>query len=192
MSYHLIFTASTVYTDDLITILKSMGIGCHILDKFAAALFYADDMAIMAPSLKGLQKLLDACHDFCLEWDIRLNAKKTKNMVFGKGSVPSHKLELDDSQIEWVDKWAYLGVTLLSSPTFGCCVKETVRKFYGALNSILRVEGRSDDMVMLRLMEAHCIPILSYTFETEMSDGNCAWLIILYTENSLAMTTVKA
>ena len=41
---------------------------------FAAALFYADDMAIISPSVKGLQQLLDLC----------LNAKKSKNMYFGK------------------------------------------------------------------------------------------------------------
>ena len=86
-------------------------------------------------------------------------------MFFGKGSEPTYKLELDNSRIDWVDKWVYLGVTLLSGPSFGCCIKETVSKFYGALNSILRIDGRSDDMVMLRLLEAHCIPILSYAIE---------------------------
>ena len=29
-------------------------------------------------------------------------------------------------------------------------------------HSILRVEGGSDDMVLLRLTEAHCVPILTY------------------------------
>ena len=35
----------------------------------------------------------------------------------------------------------------------------------GAPNSILRVDGRSDDLVMLRLIESHCISILSYAVE---------------------------
>ena len=39
---------------------------------------------------------------------------------------------------------------------------------YRFLNSILRVEGRSDDMVLLGLIEAHCVPIL--TFSIEMTD----------------------
>ena len=59
----------------------------------------------------------------------------------------------------------YLGVTLVSGTTFGCSVKDTVAKFYRSLNSIIRIEGRSDDMVMLRLLEAHCIPILTYAIE---------------------------
>ena len=48
---------------------------------------------------------------------------------------------------------------------FGCCIKETVAKYYRALNSILRADGRSNDMTMLRLIEAQCIPILSYGIE---------------------------
>ena len=42
---------------------------------------------------------------------------------------------------------------------------ERVKSFYRSLNSILRVEGRSDDMVLLCLIEAHCVPILTYAIE---------------------------
>ena len=49
---------------------------------------------------------------------------------------------------------------------FDCCMKETLRKFYASLNSIIRVDGRSDNMVMLRLLEAHSLPILTYAIET--------------------------
>ena len=31
--------------------------------------------------------------------------------------------------------------------------------------SILRVDGQSDDMIMLRLIESHCVPVLSYAIE---------------------------
>ena len=45
-------------------------------------------------------------------------------------------------------------------------MKETVKKLYRSLNAILRVEGRSDDMTLLQLLEAHCVPILTYAIET--------------------------
>ena len=32
-------------------------------------------------------------------------------------------------------------------------------------NAILRIDGRSNDIVMMRLIESHCIPILSYAIE---------------------------
>ena len=90
---------------------------------------YADDVAILAPSLKGLQKLLVICESFCVEWDIKLNARKTKNMSFGKGPPPAFKLSLTGSQIEWVMRWKYLGVTLVHGPRFGCCMEETWRDY---------------------------------------------------------------
>ena len=58
-----------IYVDGLISILQSLGIGCYIKNVFAAAIFYADDMAVLSPSIKGLQRLLDVCAEYCKDWD---------------------------------------------------------------------------------------------------------------------------
>ena len=155
-----------LYVDDLIHLLRKSGIGCHIAHIFAAAIFYADDMCILSPSLKGLQTLLNICSSYCIEWDIGLNAKKSKNMHFGKQKQFSFHPTLNGVAVEWVNEWRYLGVTLRAGPRFGCAVKERVKSFYRCLNSILRVEGRSDDMILLQLLETHCVPILTYAIET--------------------------
>ncbi len=110
--------------EELLTKLEALGIGCYIRQKFAAALFYADDMAILAPSLKGLQRLLDCCSEFCIEWDIGLNPKKTKNIYFGKRVATVQKLSLNGMQIDWVNEWVYLGVTVLSNKKFSCSMTE--------------------------------------------------------------------
>lgn len=154
-----------IYVDDLIVKLKHLNVGCHILGMFAAALFYADDMAILSPSIKGLQTLLDVCGNYCSEWDICLNAKKSKNMYFGKKCSLLHKVSLDGKFIDWVDSWVYLGVSLVSGKRFGCSVSNRIRKFYKCANAIFRVEGRSDDLTMLRLIESHCVPLLTYAIE---------------------------
>ena len=154
-----------IYVDGLVCILKSSGIGCHVRNLFAAALLYADDICILSPSLKGLQRMLDICSSYCVQWDICLNPQKTKNMFFGKTTQIKFRTTLDGSPIEFFPEWKYLGVVLKSGPRFGCSVSERVKSFYRSLNSILRVEGRSDDMVLLRLIEAHCVPILSYAVE---------------------------
>ena len=86
----------SIYVDGLINILKSSGAGCHYNLSFAAALLYADDMAVIAPSLKGLQRLLDLCNDYCIKWDIRLNAKKNqKSLLWLQNSAPAY------SQAKW-------------------------------------------------------------------------------------------
>ena len=123
-------------------------------------------MCVLASSLRGLQKLLDLCSAYCIEWDICLNVKKTKNLYFGKKLSFNFKPVLNDTPIEWVKEWKYLGVTLKSGPRFNCSITERVKAFYRSLNSILRIEGHSEDMIMLQLIETNCIPILTYAIET--------------------------
>ena len=154
-----------IYVDDLLSRLQSSGKGCHFHQVFAAALFYADDMAIMSPSLKGLQHLLNVCGEYCAEWDICLNAKKSRNLYFGKRTTIPYLITLHDKPVEWANEWSYLGVKLRSGKHFDCSITERVRKFYRCSNAIFRIDGKSSDMVMLRLIETHCIPLLTYAIE---------------------------
>ena len=107
-----------IYVDGLISILQSLGIGCYIKNVFAAAIFYADDMAVLSPSIKGLQRLLDVCAEYCKDWDIKLNSKKTKNIFFGKGATPNFQLEMNGNSIPWETNCVYLGVMLKSAAKF--------------------------------------------------------------------------
>ena len=154
-----------IYVDELLIKLKKSGKGCHYLGKFAGALFYADDMAIVSPSLRGLKTLLRICEDYCSEWDICLNAKKSKSLYFGKRIEVIHSIELNGKAVDWVDQWVYLGVTLKSAKTFDCSIKERLKKFFRCANAIFRIDGKSNDTVMLRLVESHCVPLLTYAIE---------------------------
>ena len=92
------------------------------------------------------------------------NAKKSKNMFFGKTChLPA--LSLDGKVIEWVQSWKYLGVTLVSHKNFNCSIDEKVKSFYRCANAILRIDGRSNETVMLQLLETHCVSILTYATE---------------------------
>ena len=155
----------SIYVDDLIRRLTLLGKGCYVSGLFAAALFYADDMAIIAPSIKGLQALLDECVAYCCEWDICLNVKKTKCLYFGKKCEYLHNLTINGKNIDWVTEWSYLGVMLKSGISFNCSVSERIKKFYRCANSIFRIDGYSDELVMLQLAESHCIPLLTYAVE---------------------------
>ena len=75
-------------------------------------------------------------------------------VLFGQCTV------VQDSQ-----EFGHKGVTLKSSKVFNCSIREQVKKFYRSANGIFRIEGRSNDTVMLRLMESHCVPILTYGIE---------------------------
>ena len=110
-------------------------------------------MCVISPSIKGLRMLLQLCESYCIDWDIGLNAKKSRYLYFGKRTTITHKLMLNGNKVEWADEWPYLGVTLKSAKVFNCPVTDRIKKFYRCTNSILRIDGRSNDMVMLRLIE---------------------------------------
>ena len=139
---------------------------CYFCGVFAAALFYADDMAILSPTLKWLTSLLLQYEQYCEEWDICLNAKKSRCLYIGKQTNITYEVMLNGKKVEWAEEWPYLGVVLKSGKTFNCSVTERVKKFYRSVNAILRIDGYSNDLVMLRLIETHCIPILTYAIET--------------------------
>ena len=72
---------------------------------------------------------------------------------------------LNGRRIDWADEWVYLGVTLRSNNIFDCNVSDRIKKYYRCVNSILRIDGHSNDMVMLQLLETHCVPVLTYAVE---------------------------
>ena len=74
-----------VYVDDLILEIKKRGVGCTVGKLFAGILIYADDIALLSPSMAALQVMLDICTKYGLEWDICFNASKTKALVIGPG-----------------------------------------------------------------------------------------------------------
>ena len=94
-------------------------------------------------------------------------------MYFGKECSNLFVPCLNGRPLEWVKSWSYLGVNLVSGKRFGCTAVERIKKFYRCANAIFRIEGRSDDLTMLRLVEAHCVPILSYGMEiVHISDSS--------------------
>ena len=173
-----------LYVDDLVEILSSMGIGCHLKDMFLSILLYADDIALIAPCLKELKRLLSATEHYCKSWDILLNAKKSKNMAFGKKKSLA-SLQMDGKDIDWVDSWTYLGVCLKAHRKFDCCIDEKVKSFYRCANGILRIEGRSNETVMLQLLDTHCLSILTYAIEVISVANRDEWRRLRVAYNSI-------
>ena len=74
-------------------------------------------------------------------------------------------INLNGNAIEVVTEWVYLGVTLRSDKVFNCSVTDRIKKFYRCANAIFRIDGHSNDTVMLHLIETHCVPLLTYGIE---------------------------
>ena len=122
----------SIYINDLIKILKRMGIGCHLINYFIACLLFADDMSLIAPTREALQRLLDVCASYCFQFCLKFNIGKTKIMVFGRLSRSVSSLErisINGELIEYVEKCKYLGNYLVSHDHFKISVQEDLRGF---------------------------------------------------------------
>ncbi len=50
--------------------------------EYYGCLSYKDDFVLLCPSVKGLQRMVDLCSEFGLEFSVTYNSKKTKCMKF--------------------------------------------------------------------------------------------------------------
>ncbi len=70
--------------------------GVKVGDSLVRLLLYADDLALMADKAVQLQQLLNALHQFCVEYQLEVNVDKTEIVVFGKKAyctlAPADKL----------------------------------------------------------------------------------------------------
>ena len=71
-----------VYLDELLHRLQLNDIGCHIGTIFTGALCYADDLLLLCPTIRGLQKMITLCSEFATEYDVIFNPSKTACMAF--------------------------------------------------------------------------------------------------------------
>jgi hypothetical protein len=66
-----------VYIDELICKLQYSGIGCHVNNNYVGALGYADDITLLCPTIRGLNKMLHICEQFANDFKITFNSTKT-------------------------------------------------------------------------------------------------------------------
>ena len=67
----------TIYIDQLLLRLKKSVIGCHIQGKYMGIFGYADDVILLSPLIRGLNKMLSVCEEFSKEYFIKFNGNKS-------------------------------------------------------------------------------------------------------------------
>ena len=63
----------TVYIDELLILLKQLGIGFHWKHHFVGAVCYTDDLVLLAPSQAALRLMLRLCEQFADSHGLRFN-----------------------------------------------------------------------------------------------------------------------
>ena len=95
--------------DALFDRLKRNAIGCHVGPVNAGAFGYADDVALVAPSLYSLRCMIATCEEFAIEYQIDFNPTKSKLICFNANIDHTPHLILNGQPVSVVLKDKHLG-----------------------------------------------------------------------------------
>ena len=75
---------------------------------------YADDIAIIAPSKKGIDVMIKVCEEFAVDRDMNFNGKRSTFMIFkGRHCVKARdNITIGGVNLQNVDETVYLGFKL--------------------------------------------------------------------------------
>ena len=128
---------------------------------------FADDLALVAPSITHLCKMMEICHGELAELDMKLNVNKTQCIGFGKTfSKAQQHFYVNDISIHWLNTVTYLGVSLKSGNNLQIDSKNRRTKFYQSFNSIFSKASKSSETVLQSLLKSYCLPRLYYGLES--------------------------
>ena len=129
-------------------------------------LLYADDTILLAETPDGLQKQLNIFSKYCNLWRLKVNAEKTKVMIFGSRKN-QYVYTFNGNVIEIVEHFRYLGVYFARNGSFSFNIKQQHLKATKAMYSLLQ-KCKSNNLPIdcqFELFDKIIMPILLYGSE---------------------------
>ena len=99
--------------DNLICDIIEERVGCYIGNTCSCIFIYADDVILLVPTRKSMQRLLDKCQEFGEVYGLSYNPDKCEAIVFGE--FLNIQLNLCDKALKIVDKAKHLGHILCNT-----------------------------------------------------------------------------
>ena len=146
-----------VYIDELLTRINESGLGCHIGHLSYAGAGYADDVGLLTPSTRALQKLLHICEKFGHEYNVIFNAKKTVCMRIGSnGEPPTRVIKLNDTAVVWRTRIKHLGNILTPDLSDKCDIEYKKGVFVSQVNTMNNRMSAVSANVKGQLLQTYC------------------------------------
>lgn len=131
-------------------------------------LLYADDTILLAEGEGELQAALNGMNHYCNTWKLKINAAKSKIVVFSRGKIKKIPVfKLGEDRIEVVTQYSYLGVMFNYNNRFHEAVQKQYNQASRAMFSLIskiRKFGLPVD-VSLDLFDKLITPIVLYGSE---------------------------
>ena len=161
-----------LYIDGMHRFLMSLGLsdvpvlssGLQVPD-----LAYADDVALMASSPQGLQRLIDLVSEFCAPMGMIVSVPKTKVLVFNVAFPGPLQWTCGGQQLEIVAEFKYLGITFNAVHGMAVTFPGLKKKMFAAWALLKRQYGRLQCLasvgLMFKVYEACVPPSAAYACE---------------------------
>ena len=119
-----------LFIRDLSDMFYCVGDYPYLSDILITHLLWADDLVLSALDVSSLQANVTALHQFCSKWDLSINIKKTKIVIFERNKMPSDPCPcyLGNELIETVPSYCYLGIVFDRNGTFKTATNELRKK----------------------------------------------------------------
>ena len=97
-----------------------------------------------------------------------------------ESAIWNHWRRLEDTTLEYIQEWKYLGTTLVSGRTISFSARLDLSSLFRTTNSIIAALPNACEHVIVQLFYSNCVPILSYASEvkqylaSEMTNCNTA------------------
>ena len=146
-----------IYMDELISRLKSTGVGCYMGHHYLGNLGYADDLKLLCPSITGLQKLVDTCQQFAFDFDLLFNTKKTHCICYSlKPPDNLRPIFLNGVAIPWQQQVKYLGTIFMSNLSDENDIRHKKSIFISAVNRLNCLFSKVPIEVKVHLLQVYC------------------------------------
>ena len=146
----------TAYMDKLFKQLKRNGIGCHVGPVYAGAFGYADDMALVAPSLYSLKCMIATCEEFAKKHQITFNPTKSKLLCFNASNAVTPHIKLNGQPVSVVHTDKHLG-NYISDSIHDRHILNNVCDLYQRSNLIISQFRSCDSETLDRLHKTYCM-----------------------------------
>lgn len=144
--------------------------GIQVGDVEIVSLMFADDLALCADSVIGLQRVLNALNTYCNKWQLTVNLVKTKVMVFRNGGKlrRTERWFYAGSKVEVVSTYKYLGIIISSSGNW-FKAQETLAgqasKAIFILKKRIHKFGVLSPQLVFKMFDTMILPIMMYGSE---------------------------
>jgi hypothetical protein len=136
-----------LYINKLIVLLDQSKKTYRMGNVCKGVMVYADDTNVITRTIDDLNVCIIIIENYCMLYDIGINAKKTKWMYFGKPrSIIEDEIIVNGQEIEKVEKFKFLGVELCSNGSYDEHIKKRRTLFLSGITEINELGIKKNDV----------------------------------------------